>query len=193
MSTQQSTQLIEDLIEVAREKLAYVMSAYGPEFRNKANELKTLIAKAETLIMSDTPLGSEIDRLRAELAAERKAREEAQRQVNELNDVLRAAGWGQGEIDSCAETIHKAEQRADDAQLSCIAAEEEREFLRKRVDATEQRLKQIEAGDYVLLAINPDQQWVDSFANSLGLGEADARDLHDRLIDILSAAQKDET
>ena len=33
-------------------------------------------------------------------------------QVNELNAVLRAAGWGQGEIDSAYEAIHKAEEQA---------------------------------------------------------------------------------
>lgn len=37
----------------------------------------------------------------------------AQKEVNELNDVLRAAGWGQGEIDSAAEMLYELEQRAE--------------------------------------------------------------------------------
>lgn len=33
----------------------------------------------------------------------------AEREVNELNNILRAAGWGQGEIDSAAEMLYKLE------------------------------------------------------------------------------------
>ena len=42
--------VVEELIGVAKQKLVYVLSAYGPTFRDKAKELKELIAKAKRLI-----------------------------------------------------------------------------------------------------------------------------------------------
>jgi hypothetical protein len=47
--------------------------------------------------------------------ANRSVAEAAQAQRDELTNVLRAAGWATGEIDSAAETIHKAEAQRDKA------------------------------------------------------------------------------
>lgn len=71
------------------------------------------------------------EQLERELTEAKEAQARAEESINELNDILRNAGWGQGEIDSCAETVRNLELAADDANLSRIAAEEERELLRR--------------------------------------------------------------
>jgi len=48
---------------------------------------------------------------RAELEARDTIIRARVQEINELNEVLRQAGWGQGEIDSAYEMLHKAESR----------------------------------------------------------------------------------
>ncbi len=45
-------ELLEKLIEHAQEKLAYVLSAYGSTFRNRANELEADIAAAKVALLA---------------------------------------------------------------------------------------------------------------------------------------------
>ena len=45
-------ELLENLIEHTEEKLAYVLSAYGPTFRNKAKELRADIDAAKSVMLA---------------------------------------------------------------------------------------------------------------------------------------------
>lgn len=93
--------------------------------RERVGELEERCKVAETLNDLNCRLGERLEaeqrevKIQRELAAkDRQRAERAERQltesrkdVNDLNEVLRAAGWGQGEIDSAAEMLYESRQR----------------------------------------------------------------------------------
>jgi hypothetical protein len=77
--------------------------------RDLERELAEILGHFEAAGRELSALKHDIQRHVGIAAAEATRAEAAERERDELNKVLRQAGWGQGEIDSAAEMLFKAE------------------------------------------------------------------------------------